>query len=347
MQPRVLAFLLIAGIAVTLAPTRFNAAARAADAPAAEPAPAPIAPPAMKFDDAVRANDRFLFVGDEVTQQMFFTRGVATALISMKPGYSLRFFNGGKEGATAESAGKWIDEVLDLARPTVVVLSFGFNDGQGKTGDDAKPIIEAYRVALESLVKRAAGYKDVRKVIVLSAPPWQAGLTDPIDPRDYNATLFYLSEAAAAAAKNTGAAFIDLFDPMRRVYLGQIKVGGDPLTTAGKMPTEAAHVVIASYVLRGMGVTAPMLDPTAWSPLMPRDMARLRGVLGVPAKAGTIERAQQSRDLYTCLLIYDQAFFKLWRIAGKRPSADSKQTVSGMAEEAWIGVREASEPFKK
>lgn len=315
-----------------------NAAADATPTPAP---PANAEPITLTYEKSVQARDRYLFMGDEMTQQMFYVRAVATGLLAMKPEMNLRFYNGGKDDATTESALTWADDLLEISRPTVVFICFGLNDGQVKVGDSAQPLVKAYEQNLTGLVKKAQEHKGVRLVVVMSPPAIQAGLTDPIDPADYNATLFEMSKVSKRVAAATGSAFVDTFDVTRRTYLGQMQAGGDPLTYAGRLPTEMAHVILASFIFKMMGVPASELEATGWSPIRPREMKRIRGALALPLKAPDVETAQASRDLYVTITKFDETFFRYWRLAGKNPSSPSRASLTARLEDDWGGVREA------
>jgi hypothetical protein len=276
---------------------------------------------------------------------MFYTRGVATALIAIRPGDDLRFFNGGRDGATAGDAMTWVDDVASLSKPTVVFLCFGLDDGKNKSGPDAEPLIAEYRRNLGALVDRVKAIEGVRRVVVLSPPAVQAGISESpgASAGDYNGTLLTLTRAALTVAIERQVGFVDLFTPSKEAYLAQLKEGGEPLSLGGgRVPTEEMHVILASVVLRDIGVTGEMLQPTGWSPLVPRHMARVRQAMAIRVKPPTIEQAQATRDLYTSMQKFDEAFFRLWRLSGRMPSAPARDRQALAAEEAWGDVRTAT-----
>jgi hypothetical protein len=100
-------------------------------------------------------------------------------------------------------------------------------------------------------------------------------------------------------------------------------------------------MVLASSVLAAVGVKGADLDAIGWSPLLPREMARVRGALAVKSNAPDLGRAQASRALYLQLFRFDEQFFRLWRLAGrKRSSSPDPTQVTAQAEEAWLAVRQ-------
>jgi len=100
--------------------------------------------------------DRVAFVGDEIAQQMFYTRATTTVLLEMNPGKGLRFFNAGRESATAEQAVDWIDQLMGLVQPTVVFVCFGFNESQQQ--GDPREMVGAYLQSLGALLERMEQY---------------------------------------------------------------------------------------------------------------------------------------------------------------------------------------------
>ena len=97
----------------------------------------------------IQPDDRVLFVGDEITQQMFYGRAVASAVLAVTPEADMRFFNGGRDGATAASAAEWIGPLMELCNPTVVFMCFGLNDG--KLRDTGEPVSKTFHKNLTAL----------------------------------------------------------------------------------------------------------------------------------------------------------------------------------------------------
>jgi len=296
----------------------------------------------LSFNEVIRPGDRVLFVGDELTQQMFYTRAVAAALVALKPQANLRFFNGGFEAATAGSAAAWIDDVLDLADPTVVFICLGYNDAQSP--EPGSPLTQKYRQDLNALIDRAGGSTragEPRRVVVMSAP---ASEIPPLTalPAGENAVRYRLALAAQQAAGDKQVGFVDLFVPMYRVYSQTVKLAepSDRLTYDGRLPTEPAHVVMASVILYGIGVTLEQLEPVGWSPLLPLKMRRIRQALGLPLPPAPPAKARRSRELYQSLLAFDQSFFRAWRLSPKQVNGPSRQSVMAEAENRWAAVNQ-------
>ncbi len=304
-----------------------------ADGPAAE---GPVWPKPMRLDRFIQPGDRVLFVGDELTQQMFYTRAVASALLAGMHDAGLRFFNGGKEGATAASMLGEIDDLLDLCRPTVVFMCFGLNDGKHR--DVSETVTAIFERNLTALVKRVGSYRGVRQVVILGPPPVPGGLEENVIPTNYNWTLYDLSLVCHRVAKERGVGFIELYSHMKGVYLTAERAGGDPLSLDGRLPTEAGHTLLASIILYGIGVTPKHLDSIGWSPLPPTQMRRVRGALALKLKSVDLEAAHRSHRLYVAMQPFDEAFFRLWRLTDKRSSGPTPELYRSQMQQAWADV---------
>lgn len=154
-----------------------------------------------------------------------------------------------------------------------------------------------------------------------------------------NWLLDRLSKAARLAAAEQDAVFVDLFDYMKEVYVAANRAGGTPLTHDKRLPTEAGHTVIASVILKGIGVTSQQLNRIGWSPLSPRQMQRIRQVLALSPQPPDLDMALQSRQLYASIQRFDEAFFKLWRLSPRSPARYPKQAQLAAMERAWTGVK--------
>ena len=307
----------------------------------------------LPFDRVIRSNDRILFVGDELTQQKLYTRATATAFLGLMPHANLRFFNGGQEGATAAQATQWIGDLLDLTRPTVVFICLGLNESEAEGSLQQK--VAAYRSGLSALIDsiRSGDGADARRIVVLSSPavfpgtpgtPESTGKTSQptrTGRDEQNRTLRTLAVAAMETARDKGVDFADLFAPMLRVYEAIKRSGRQhvPLTRNGRLPNRNGHVVLASMVLYGIGVDRERLDAVGWSPLVPRRMGGIRGILGLDLKTPPIDAAQRSRVLYNSLVEFDEMFFEAWRLAPRRLTGPDRAEVMAKAEKAWEKVR--------
>ncbi len=309
-----------------------------AEQPSTEPLPE-----TLNFDQVFQKNDRVLFVGDELTQQMFYTRGIGTAVLALRPGQDIRFINGGYEGATSGSALEWIDDLMGLAKPTVVFICLGSNDI--KVGGDIAAITQSFETNLEKLIGRIRASNTVRQIIILSPPAVERSRDSAQRWSDDNLALAELSKAAFRVAGRTKSSYIELLSHLRQVYVDARQTEGEELTRAG-MPSEVAHVVIASLVLRGVGVTPKMLESVGWSPLPPLRMRRVRQALAISVKPPPLEAAEKSRKLYESFGEFDERFFRLWRLAPKHPSLPPREKLQAAVDESWAKVEEAASAYR-
>lgn len=282
-----------------------------------------------------QASDRVLFVGDQMTQQMFYDRAIATALLSLLPDRSLRFYNGGHDGATAASAVQWIDELMELAKPQVVIVCFGLSDALEPTQRDVE---KGFGQGLSDLLDRVHGYAGVRRVILIGPMAVQPGINPRLDALGVNDTLTRLAKVAQEQARQHRTIWIDLTPVSLEIMQAASQIDGDPLSFINGQPTEIGHALMAGMVLGGLGATPQDMAKIGWAPLPSRAMARIRTALSVTTPVPSFEQAQRCRDLYTMLLEHEQLFFRAWRIAGKMPSAGSRETALAMADQAWSRI---------
>ena len=294
----------------------------------------------------IQRGDRLLFIGDDMTQQMFYTRAVAAAVIAMMPDAGLRFYNGGRDGSTAAAAMADVGDLLALTHPTVVFVSFGLNDGRARPSSPDASAIEDFRAHLFALVEKVKTHPGVREVVVIGPPAIQSGLNPHLDALGYHQTLRDISLAACEVAASAKVRCVGLYDHTKMMYEAANQVGGDPLTHGGWLPAEAAHVVIASVILRGIGMTAKQLEPLGWSPMRPVDMRRIRQVLALKVPPPDLSAAQLSSDLYESLRRCDERFFRLWRLTKRDESAGATPAQLASLEESWVHVQQIAGSYK-
>ena len=292
-----------------------------ADKPAVEIKTHRIQTEAMDFEGLIRPNDRILFVGDEITQQMYYTRATAAGLLAKYPEHGLTFYNGGRDGATVKDVDGWIDELLLVSKPSIVFVCLGRNDGEqywpkpGESDEKLNRIVGDYEKRMRLLISRINSTSFVRRVIVLSSP------AQPVLPgadgraRLYNRTLRELALAGQRAAAAEGEGFIDLFEPMHITNQACYHAGSKAMTIGYNLPDESAHTVMASVIFWGLGIDEKSFGELGWAPLAARKMITIRNVLGMNLPTPKSELAELSREVYRGLMVPDQRFFRLWRIS--------------------------------
>ncbi len=333
-MPRALTLVLLTGF-LTLAAQAAPTAPGPATAPATQPQKEL---PDLHWSQLFHRGDHILFVGDDITQQMYYDRAATAALLAVMPDRNLRFFNGGKDGATARSAQKWIGGLLDLTRPQIVFIMFGLNDGVDPAA--GRDPVGSYARALTALVQKVRAYAGVRQVIILSPPAVQPGLNARLDGLGYNDVLRKLAQTARQVAIDQHVGFIGLFEYTHFVFDAASKDQGESLSWDGRLPNDMGHVIIASVILRGLGLTPKELTPIAWEPLMARRMARIRTALAIHLPAPSLEASEPIQALFALLERYDEKFFRAWRIAGTFTGAPPRGLALSLADGAWAQVNE-------
>ncbi len=296
----------------------------------------------LAFDQIIQPGDRILFVGDQLTQYRFYTRAVASALLRIMPDADLRFFNGGYAGATAASTIDWIYDLIELTRPTVIFVCLGLNDVMNFPGPQTSA--KQYRQDLNNLIGQIQPH--ARQLVIISAPAVDTGIHNLTVDRE-NTKLHKMAIASQQIAQHHQVGFVDSFIPMRLAHLSANRKGQDhgDLSINQRLLNEMGHVVLASTILYGIGVTAEQLGPAGWSPLLPRDMRHVRGILGLRIGVPNLPTATRSRDLYLSIIRFDEIFFEAWRLAPRMTVGPTRTELIAKSEGVWDRVRALTSPY--
>jgi len=234
-----------------------------------------IASPAHARDFFVHDGDRVVFLGDSITQQMFYTNYIETYTLSRHPSWKLTFRNVGWGGDTSwlrqrkptdemqlfaaddEAQAKIVNsavqyglarDVLPL-RPTVVTVDFGMNDfGYQSFRPD---ILRAY-VRSETEISRVLVGNGARPVF-LTTQPIEEKRPDPNEDV-HNISLKKFADALGEMAEREKVEFADQFDPymqaMLRTRSSTVGGGADAVH-----PGPAGHTIMAWAILKALGAT--------------------------------------------------------------------------------------------
>ncbi|MCC6682317.1 MAG: hypothetical protein IT445_15555 [Phycisphaeraceae bacterium] len=295
---------------------------------------------AAQAESPLRHGENVLFLGDDLTQQMFFSQAAATCLMSLDPTGDQRFFNGGKDGAMAGDAVEWCRPLMQRTQPSVVVICFGLNDAQLHEA-------EQYELDLSNLIAAVRQYPSVQAssipggVIVMSPPALPKAEVGP--------KLRQFTDVAQRVAQTERALFVDIQRPMRQVYDQADKELLKQLTLGDRLPGELMHMVIASHVLQAMGVSTEQVQRVGWSPLAPGRMGLIRPHLAwADTAAADPELAGSSRRLYLSLARCDELFFRIWRLpapeGGKVPESDPLALEKAL-KQAWASAIQQATVF--
>ncbi|MCA9062418.1 MAG: ThuA domain-containing protein [Planctomycetaceae bacterium] len=196
---------------------------------------------------AFRKDDIVAILGNGLPDRMQHDGWLETLLQSQLKDLHVRFRNmsasGDRVNHYPRSSGQMsMTAYLRKVQPTVVFAFFGYNESF-----EAKP--EDYRKQLIEFVRRTRGAKPNGKDfprIVLFSPIAQEDTHNPNVPdgKAQNVRLAAYTAATAAAAEETGVAFVDLFHPSLDLY-GQAE---HPLTINGIHLSEDGNRQLAEVI---------------------------------------------------------------------------------------------------
>ena len=230
-------------------------------------------------DFAIRDGDRVVFLGDSITEQRLYTTYIEAYALTRHPGWKLSFRNVGWGGDTSwlrqrshpdenklfaakedeqqkiveGSVGNGLARDVLPFKPTFVTVKFGMNDHSYQPFRE--DIFRAY-VRSQSEISKVLGANGAR-VAFLTPQPIEDKRPDP-EKDVRNESLRKFSDGLKEVATNSGAAYVDQFDPymtiMRREHTAKpdgIIGGGDAVH-----PGPAGQTLMAWAVLKGLGATA-------------------------------------------------------------------------------------------
>jgi lysophospholipase L1-like esterase len=267
-----------------------------------------ISSPAVAGDFFIHDGDRVVFLGDSITQQMFYTNYIEAYALTRHPFWKLTFRNVGWGGDTSwlrqrrhtdevqlfaaddEAQAKMVGSAVQfgLARdvlplkPTVVTVDFGMNDfGYQAFRPD---ILRAY-IRSETEISRVLVGNGVKPVF-LTTQPIEDKRPDP-DEDVRNISLRKFADALGEMAGREKVGFADQFDPymqaMLRTRSSTIGGGADAVH-----PGPAGHTIMAWAILKALGATPLVSTATVDSQALKVEATRACRISNLKAEAGTI-----------------------------------------------------------
>lgn len=233
----------------------------------------------MAGDFFLHDGDRVVFLGDSITEQRLYTTYIEAYALTRHPQWHLSFRNVGWGGDTAwlrqrfqtdegrlfaaeetaqqamvdQAVGSGLDRDVLPLKPTVVTVDFGMNDHAYQAFRE--DICRAY---LRSQTKIANTLKDQgARVALLTPQPIEEQRPDP-DQDVRNQSLRKFSDGLKTVAAQTGATFVDQFEPYMAIMLRaralnpKAKIGGGDAVHPGP----AGHTLMAWAILKGLGASA-------------------------------------------------------------------------------------------
>lgn len=165
-------------------------------------------------DFALRDGDIVMFLGDSITAARTYGKIIENYTLLRFPKRSIRFYNAGWGGDTAAGGLARLDRDVLVHKPTVVIVTYGFNDiGWGlKANDDSKRL---YLQSVAGIIEKCQKHKT--RVYVCSAA------TQADDPeKSEESFLQKMCDEGMELARKKGEHAIDVQRTMRGI---QKKVG--------------------------------------------------------------------------------------------------------------------------
>jgi len=200
-----------------------------------------------------KANDRIVVYGDSITEQRMYSRYLQQYLYVRYPEMKLQVYNAGWGGDQASGALNRLERDVLYLKPNVVTLFFGMNDGHYQAIADAT--METYRKNMEGIIT-ALQAKGVR-VVVFTPGAVDYDRQPKLKDCDYNKTLEGLGKVAIELAKKYQCAYADIHQPM--VDYQTARKAENPaycMIPDSVHPNSNGHLVMAYYMLQGMGAEA-------------------------------------------------------------------------------------------
>lgn len=233
----------------------------------------------LAADFFIHDGDRVVFLGDSITEQRLYTTYIEAYALTRHPQWQLSFRNVGWGGDTAwlrqrfqtdegrlfaadetaqqamvdQAVGSGLGRDVLPLKPTVVTVDFGMNDHAYQAFRE--DICRAY---LRSQTKIANTLKDQgARVALLTPQPIEEQRPDP-DQDVRNQSLRKFSDGLKSVAVQTGATFVDQFEPYMAIMLRErasnpkARIGGGDAVHPGP----AGHTLMAWAILKGLGASA-------------------------------------------------------------------------------------------
>ena len=216
---------------------------------------------ARAASSAFQAGDRWVALGDSITQTGAYHRELELFYLTRQPGMGLHTFNRGIAGDTAKGALLRLDWDCLSVRPTVATVMLGMNDvgrdlyAPGKAGPEVEKLrADRARAYGENLRRIVGRLRDAgARVVLVSPTPYDDTVrAERPNAPGCNAALAALTALAADITRETGADFIDLHTPLTALNLERQKedptytlIGPDRIH-----PGRAGHLAIAGHILR-------------------------------------------------------------------------------------------------
>jgi lysophospholipase L1-like esterase len=222
---------------------------------------------------ALKDGDHVVFYGDDITEDGQYARAVEEYVATRFPAWNIDFFYAGVggdrvNGGDAGSIDLRLDRDVIAARPNVVTIMLGMNDGGYRPFDQA--LFDAYGQGYRRILSRLAEALPGARFTPLGPSPFDDVTSRPVFADGYSAVLRRYGKLVEEVAKERGATFVDLGAPLQT---GLEKVNKLSPSLARMIipdrvhPGPAGHLVMAGALLRAWNapplVTLVEIDATA------------------------------------------------------------------------------------
>ncbi len=210
----------------------------------------------LAAEPRLKPGDYVAVIGDSITEQCLYSLFIEDYLLMCKPAPDLRATQFGWGGETAPGYARRMANDTLRFQPSAATTCFGMNDGGYSPMDLAKG--QRYREGQKSIVAqmKKAG---VRLIVVGSPGVVDAdtfGGNNPAAAAMYNKTLAALRDIAREVAKEEGAVFADVYDPMMAAMTKAKAKYGRAYHAGGRdgvHPDRNGHLVMAYAFLKALG----------------------------------------------------------------------------------------------
>jgi lysophospholipase L1-like esterase len=205
--------------------------------------------------------DRAVFLGNSITDGGRYHSYIWLYYMTRFPGSPITVLNAGIGGDRVQEMYRRLDDDVLSKRPTVLMVTFGMNDGGyfEYNGDNAeqygKDRLEECRAAYLLLEKRLQALPNVRVVMVGSSPYDQTAQLESAVFKKKNDVMLQIADFQEASAKKNRWEFVDFNRPMTALNLEGQKTdsaftlcGGDRVH-----PESDGHMVMAYLFLKAQG----------------------------------------------------------------------------------------------
>jgi lysophospholipase L1-like esterase len=211
---------------------------------------------------AVHDGDRVTFYGDSITAQREYTRDVEDYVLTRFPQWKVDFHNAGVGGdkVSGGSAGP-VDLRLQRdvfeARPTVVTIMLGMNDGYYRASEPgiASTYEDGYRHIVDSLKKNLPQ----ARITLIQPSPYDDITREPLFPGGYNGVLLQYSRFLTELSHDQQTGLADLNTPVAGVLTALNQQSHDlaqQLLPDRVHPAEGGHWIMAGALLKSWNAPA-------------------------------------------------------------------------------------------